>query len=411
MKTTPGKRNFLPRPALVLGLLLALLPHAGEPAGPADGFSFQRLDSAVASGVRRGVYPGAVVVVGRSDTILHARGFGRLSWTGRPATPRPDSTLYDLASLTKIVATTSAALILADQARLDLDMRVVRYLPRFSHPAQAGITVRMLLDHTSGLRSHVEFFRRSDNKEGVIDLLMRELPSRVPGDSAVYSDLNAMLLGLVVESVSGEPLERFVTREVFLPLGMTQTGFLPPASWQSRTAAGYVEGRRTVAGTVQDRNARSLGGVAGHAGLFATARDLARYAQWWLHAGDAGETRLVSKESMQSFLERRPGAGSRLLGWDSPDSLAEFPSVFGRLLSQSAFGHTGWTGTQIWVDPREDLFVVLLTNRSLNPRVTRSIRDLRAIRARVADAAVEGARAQCLARHTQPQERLSCGQR
>jgi CubicO group peptidase (beta-lactamase class C family) len=146
---------------------------------------------------------------------------------------------------------------------------------------------------------------------------------------------------------------------------------------------------------VHDRNARDVGGVAGHAGLFSTAGDLARYAQWWLREGTIEGRPLVSPGIMPSFLEHRTASGTRLLGWDSPDLTLAGGSAFGTLLSPSAYGHTGWTGTQLWIDPEKDLFVVLLTNRSLNPRVGRSLRDLRLVRAQVADAAVAGAYSAC----------------
>jgi CubicO group peptidase (beta-lactamase class C family) len=378
--------------ALTLALGLVVIPLA-RPELPAAAFA--DLDAAISAGVNRGVYPGAVVIVGRGNSILHARGFGRLSWTAGARSPSPDSTLYDLASLTKVVATAGAALLLVDRGRLDLDAPVSRYLTRFNRPAQRQITVRMLLDHTSGLRPYVEFYKQASTPAGIISLVLREEPVRPPGESAVYSDINAMLLSLVIEGIAGESLDRFSRRELFEPLGMTQTVFRPSASQRRRAAPSYSDRRRTIAGVVHDRNARDLGGVAGHAGLFSTAADLARFAQWWLRDGQVGDTRLVSSRVMQSFLERNDASGTRLLGWDSPDPEVEGGSVFGTMLSNSAFGHTGWTGTQLWIDPDKDLFVVLLTNRSLNPRVGRSLRDLRLVRAQVADAAVQGAYTAC----------------
>lgn len=385
-------------PVLGLAIGLLFLP-AGRSAHPPKAFA--DLDAAIAGGITRGVYPGAVVIVGRSTGILHARGFGHLSWSSSSRQPSPDSTLYDLASLTKVVATTSAAMLLVDRGRLDLDRPVSAYLRRFSRPAQQGITVKMLLDHTSGLKPYVEFYKRSTTPAGMASLILREEPVRTPGISAVYSDINAMLLSMVIESITGESLDRFVRREVFGPLGMGETGFNPSPSRRRRAAPSYADRHRTVAGLVHDRNARDLGGVAGHAGLFSTASDLARYAQWWLREGTtpSGGT-LVAPAVLRSFLTRNPASGTRLLGWDSPDPEVEGGSVFGSMLSAAAYGHTGWTGTQVWVDPEKDLFVVLLTNRSLNPRVGRSLRDLRLVRAQVADAAVTGAFTACQSQHS-----------
>jgi CubicO group peptidase (beta-lactamase class C family) len=258
----------------------------------------------------------------------------------------------------------------------------------------------MLLDHTSGLKPYVEFYKRSSTRAGIVSLILREEPVRVPGQSAVYSDINAMLLGLVVEGIAGESLDRFIRRELYSPLGMSETGFNPSSGRQRRAAPSYSDRHRTIAGVVHDRNARDLGGVAGHAGLFSTAADLARFAQWWLSEGRAAGRQLVAPEVLRVFLEPGGTGGSRLLGWDSPDPSVEGGSAFGSLLSPSAYGHTGWTGTQIWIDPGKDLFVVLLTNRSLNPRVGRSLRDLRIVRAQVADAAVNGAYSTCHAQHS-----------
>ena len=379
---------------LALGLLLVPGSRLTSPAK-----AFADLDAAIESGVSRGVYPGAVVIVGRRDSILHARGFGRISWTTNRR-PSADSTLYDLASLTKVVATTSAALILVDRGKLELDAPVSRYLSRFNRASQRPITVRMLLDHTSGLKPYAEFYRRSRTRAGIMNLVLREEPVRLPGQTAVYSDINAMLLCLVIEQAAGESLDRFVRRELFTPLRMKETGFNPVESRRRRAAPSYSDRRRTVAGVVHDRNARDLGGVAGHAGLFSTASDLARFAQWWLGEGAVGDSQLVNPGILRSFLEHRMTSGTRLLGWDSPDLSVEGGSAFGSLLSPSAYGHTGWTGTQIWIDPEKDLFVVLLTNRSLNPRVGRSLRDLRVVRAQVADAAVAGAYSSCQAQHS-----------
>lgn len=376
---------------LALGLLFLPAARLGPPPK-----AFADLDAVIASGVTRGVYPGAVVIVGRSNAILHARGFGQLSWTGGSRLPSPDSTLYDLASLTKVVATTSAAMLLVDRGRLELDQPVSRYLTRFNRPSQRSITVRMLLDHTSGLKPYAAFYKRSSTRAGILGQVLREEPVRTPGESAVYSDINAMLLCMVIESITGESLDRFVRREVFTPLGMTETSFNPSSGRQRRAAPSYADRRRTIAGVVHDRNARDQGGVAGHAGLFSTAADLARFAQWWLNEGEtASGDHLVAPAVLRSFLDHNPASGTRLLGWDSPDPGVEGGSVFGSLLSASAYGHTGWTGTQVWVDPEKDLFVVLLTNRSLNPRVGRSLRDLRLVRAQVADAAVTGAFTDC----------------
>lgn len=377
-------------PAVVL-LAVAAIPAAGQ-VRPGD---FERLDRAIEDGIHRGVYPGAVVVVGRRDTILYARGYGHFTWSHRSAVPSADSSLFDLASLTKVVATTSAILLLVDRGRVDLDAPVSRYLTRFHGQGRDAVTVGMLLRHTSGLRSYVPFYRTAKTRDRVLNLLYSERPIIPPGSAAVYSDLNAMLLGLVVEQVAGEPLDRFVAREVFAPLGMTETRFRPPSSLRRRCVPSSIYRGQPVSCVVNDQNAAALGGVAGHAGLFSTAADLARYVRWWLARGRAGEVALVRPVTMNRFLVRSPEGGSRLLGWDTPGDVSEPPSAYGDRLSEAAFGHTGWTGTQIWLDPARDLFVVFLTNRSYDPHVSRSLTRIKSVRAAVADAAVAETAAPC----------------
>ncbi len=249
----------------------------------------------------------------------------------------------------------------------------------------------MLLDHTSGLHSYVPYFRLTRTRADAIARLLKEELRRVPGDSAVYSDLNAMLLGLVLERASGLPLDSLVAREVTGPLGMHSTLFRPPRSLHPRTAPTGVYRGTPMAGQVNDPNAAHLGGVAGHAGLFSTGADLARFAQAWLAEGATRPARWARAETVRRFLGRTPASGTRLLGWDTRDStLAEKGelSVFGDLVSRDAYGHTGWTGTKLWIDPANDLFLVFLTNRSFDPRGSESIVQLREVRAALSDATV-----------------------
>jgi len=387
------------RTALVLGVLIAGAAVAARPARAAVERdtttaaerkpNFSAVDAAVLRGIRKGVFPGAVVVIGTRDRILHAQRYGRLTWSRRSPQPRSDSTLWDLASLTKVIGTTGAAMRLVDAGLLELDAPVERYVAGFSGGGREHVTVRMLLNHTSGLRPYLPFFRTASTRdEAVRQLIMDPLP-RPPGVAAVYSDLNAILMGLVIESAAGAPLDSVVMREVLKPLGMRQTMFRPPTKLYRRTAPSASFRGEPVTGLVSDRNAVVFGGVAGHAGLFGTGRDLARYAQAWLRLGRRADgTEWVKAETMREFLTPATNAGSRLLGWDSPDPTYDEPtSVFGRLLSPLAFGHTGWTGTELWVDPARDLFVVFLTNRSFDPKARNSIIALRDVRASVSDAA------------------------
>jgi CubicO group peptidase (beta-lactamase class C family) len=329
-----------------------------------------------------------VVVIGRSDSLLYARGYGHFTWSNASPVPSPDSSFWDIASITKVVGTMSAVMRLVDAGRLDLDAPVRRYLPQFSGGLKDRVTVRMLLDHTSGLRSYSPFFKHTRTRAGALALLYAERPNRRPGDLAVYSDLNAMFLGLIVESVAKMPLDRFVAREVFEPLEMQQTTYHPSATVRRRTVPSALWRGHPVQGQVNDQNAVIFGGAAGHAGIFATGMDLARYAQVWLRGGAGPGGQWVSPLTLKQFLTRGANSGPRLLGWDTPELNLDGPSVFGTLISDAAYGHTGFTGTELWIDPTRDLFLVFLTNRTFDPKVRDSLHRLREVRAELSDAAI-----------------------
>jgi CubicO group peptidase (beta-lactamase class C family) len=356
---------------------------------PAAAQTFAQVDEAAFDGIREGLYPGAVVVIGRRDSILYARGYGHFTWNPASRVPEPDSTLWDLASITKVVATAASTMRLVDQGKLDLEAPVGRYLPRFSGGLKKQVTVRMLLDHTSGLKSYEPIYRRAGrSRSRMIKLLYAQPLVRPPGDSAAYSDLNAMLLGLVIESVSRTSLDRFADVEVFDPLGMEQTRYRVTARLKRRTVPSGIWRGEPVPGDVNDQNAAAFGGVAGHAGVFSTAMDLARFAQVWLRDGMGPNGPWVSPVTLRQFLTRGPRSGTRLLGWDSPELNGEEPSIYGTLISQSAYGHTGFTGTELWIDPTHDLFLVFLTNRTFDPKARDSLKGLKALRTEISDAAI-----------------------
>ena len=343
------------------------------------------IDQAVRDGVHRGVFPGAVVVVGTRDTILLATGYGHLGWSARGPVPDPDSTLYDLASLTKVVATTPAIMVLVQAGKVQLDRPVQDYLPDFRGPGKERVTVRDLLSHTSGLRADIPLYKDAADPAAARRLVMDEPLRWPPGRRVVYSDLNAMLLGWIVEAVSGGPLDRFVREQVFAPAGMGQTRYLPPRALWHRTAPVGTWRGTPVVGRVYDRNAARLGGVSGHAGLYSTGSDLARYAQIWLRGGLTARCRPRFRPGTVALFTRR-AAGARALGWELRDTTSSANT--GTLMSPATYGHTGYTGTSLWIDPQRGLFVVLLTNRVDAPRVRRSITRLKAIRGLVADGAV-----------------------
>jgi len=344
-----------------------------------------RIDSAIASGIEAGSYPGAVVVIGTRDTVLLARGYGNFSWSLESQVPDVDSTVWDLASLTKVVATTPSIMRLADQGSLDLDEAVQTYLPGFVGEGKEEVTVRQLLEHRSGLRAFLPLNDRAETSEEAKQLVLTEPLRWPPGTRVEYSDLNAMLLGWIVESITGMSLAEFSEAAVFTELGMTQTRFRPPRTILSRMAPVGLWRGHVIAGELHDQNAVRLGGVSGHAGLYSTGSDLVKYAQLYLSAGrDRGGREFFPASTVREFIER--GAGNRALGWEVRDTTDEANT--GRLLSRRSFGHGGYTGTSIWIDPERDLFVIILTNRVFAPRTRRSITVLKAVRGAVADAAV-----------------------
>ena len=375
---------------MVVALVL-VLAQGSVTAGRDPGVSPPVFDSAVWDGIRQGVYPGAALVVGRHDTILFANGYGRLTWSATSPAVSVDSTFWDLASLTKVVATTPSLMLLVERGTVVLDTPVVRYIPEFHSPGTASITVRRLLTHTSGLRSTLPLREASDSA-AALRMVLTTVPVSPPGSRMVYSDLNAILLGEIVRRVSGAPLDVFATREVFAPLGLDQEMmFRPPRRLERRTAPTGLWHGHPVAGVVNDPSAAKLGGVAGHAGLFATAHALARYAQFMLNEGAfPGRSRILKKETVHQFTQiavpARRGVSARTLGWEALPTGEETSSA-GTLFGPRSYGHTGWTGTSLWIDPDRDLFVLLLTNRAYDPRVRGSFTKLKDVRGRVADAA------------------------
>lgn len=370
-----------------LHLLTAVYLLSGGTA-PAQAQSIAEIDAIVRLGIKQGIYPGAVVVIGRRDSVLYARGYGHFTWDPASSVPSPDSTFWDIASITKVMGTTSAAMRLVDAGLLRLDRPVREYLPRFTAGAKKQVTVRMLLDHTSGLRAYVPFFKQARTRDAAISLLYSEQLIREPGEKAVYSDLNAILLGLLLESVSGMPLERLVAREVFEPLALSGSAYRLSAQARRRTVPTAVWRGHPVQGQVNDPNAVVFGGAAGHAGIFSTGMDLARYAQVWLRNGQGPGGQWVSPATIRRFLTRGANSGPRLLGWDTPELDGKQPSLFGTLISPSSYGHTGFTGTELWIDPAHNLFLVFLTNGTFDPRARNSHHALRTVRTSLSDAAI-----------------------
>ena len=375
--------------ATLSALAIAFAPSDGLPARPAAsvGMSAARLetiDRIVRRGITAGGYPGASVVVGRNGYSVFEKGYGRLGWTTGSAAVVPDESVYDLASLTKVVGTATAAMILYDEGRLELDAPVSKYLPAFSGGAKDLVTVRQLLTHTSGLPAGRDLRRLATSSWEARQLVIGTPLACNPGRCLVYSDLGADVLGFTIESITGQGLDAFLDERVFAPLGMSDTHFRPEAAMRDRIAPTEVSSPRGYAlrGEVHDENAWALGGVAGHAGLFSTAADLSLFAQMMLNRGTLNGVRIVSDSAVARFTAR--ATGTRALGWDTSDG----EGSAGVHMGERAYGHTGFTGTSLWIDPDRDLFVILLTNRVHAARARRPAKVIADVRADLADAAV-----------------------
>lgn len=336
-------------------------PAHAEAAVPPTYVAAARLaaiDHVVDLGLEASGFAGMSVIVGRSDTLLWRRGYGGLTWGQDAPRVNADRTIYDLASLTKVVATTTAIMVLYDRGKLHLDDPASKYLPELRDGSKRRITIRELLEHRSGFPAGRDLAEARTPREA--RRLVLETPLvYAPGTRQIYSDLGADILGFVVEKVSGEPLDVFARRNIFAPLGMKLTMFRPGAKLRYRIAPTERLSSRghELRGEVHDPSAYAMGGVAGHAGLFASAGDLAIFARMMLRGGSYHGVRIVSDSAIALFTRR--SAGTRALGWETCAGGASC----GQHMGERAFGHTGFTGTSIWMDPDRDLFVIVLSNR------------------------------------------------
>jgi CubicO group peptidase (beta-lactamase class C family) len=336
-------------------------------------------------------FPGAYAIVGDSRGVLARAGAGRIDWA-RNAPPPDQHTLWDLASLTKVIATTTAAAQLVEQGKIDLDAPVQRYLADWTGAGKERVTVRHLLLHASGLPAFRPYDRQTRNQDSIAALLFGTELERTVGERMVYSDIGAFVLGEIIERVSGEALDAYFARHVARPLALRETMFTPPASLRARVAPTELDTSRggLVRGAVHDERAYYLGGVAAHAGLFGSAHDLARFATMMLRGGALDGARVLEPETIATFtVYADPSFSNRALGWqkrERPDMAFRTGAAWaGEKMSVSAYGHTGFTGTSIGIDPERDLFVILLSNR-VNP--TRNNPRITAVCAAVTDAVV-----------------------
>lgn len=376
--------RFVP---FALLLFAALCPAAEPPAVPLAklnelGFDEAKLagiEEIIATGIAEKKMPGCVVAFGRQGKLAWLKAYGnkRVEWEGEPAEPMTTDTVFDLASLTKPIATATSVMLLVEQGKVKLDEPVATYLPKFADTGdedadkqKRSVTVRHLLVHTAGLIADNPI---GDYEHGVEEARARllKLKLRTPaGENFVYSDVNFLTLGLLIEKVSGQNVHEFSQANIFKPLGMNETTYVPGEALQKRTAPTQRRKDAWMQGEVHDPRAYLLDGIAGHAGLFSTAQDLARYASAMLNRGEYAGTRIMKEDTWQLMTtpnavpaKRNNGEkyeGRRGLGWDMRTG---FSTNAGAGRSQKAFGHGGFTGTVIWIDPEQDWFFIFLSNR------------------------------------------------
>ena len=392
------------RVLLVVSAILTLQGASGvaQSTRPsASGVDLKRLEmieSLIKEDIAAKKLPGAVVLVGRGEKAVWQKAVGNRSL--QPSVePMTLDTIFDMASLTKVVATTTAAMILIEDGKIRLSDRVSTYIPGFERYNKGGITVRHLMTHTAGLRPDVDLAEPWIGYDKAIQLAIEEVPTSAPGERFVYSDIGYFLLGEIIHRVSGQTLDEFTRDRIFKPLGMTETMFKPPASLVSRIAPTELctpfgwpcegEDRKMLRGIVHDPTARRMAGVAGHAGLFSTAADLSIFARMLLNGGTYKGARILSPLAVDRMISPSTplsDRNARGLGWDMDSS---FSSNRGELLPIGSFGHTGWTGTSLWIDPASRMFVIFLSNRN-HPDGKGDVTPLRARVATVAASALTG---------------------
>jgi len=352
----------------VLASRLSMTAVAQVAPGTGPGLSEEQLAplaSLIEEAIRSGQCPGAVALVGHEGKEVYRRAFGNRAVVPEQVPMTPD-TIFDLASLTKVIATTTAMMQLVELGKIRLDDPVVEYWPEFKAYGKEAITVRELLTHFSGLRPDLDLKPEWSGYETALKMILDEQPVAPPGTRFIYSDINFETLGEIVRRVSGQPLDLYCAEHIFKPLGMKDTGFNPAGLLRDRIAPTQYRHGETgpmLWGEVHDPTAYNMGGIAGHAGLFSTADDLAIFAQMLLNGGTSNGVRLLSPLTVEKMTTPQSPPNAMILrglGWDLD---SPFSSNRGELFPIGSYGHTGWTGTSIWIDPVTKTYVILLTNR------------------------------------------------
>lgn len=350
---------------------------------------FSAIDDVISRGISDHSFPGAQVLIGNERDILYEKSYGNFTYDDFSRVVTNDC-MFDLASVTKVVATTSAIMKLYDEKKISLTDRVAYYIPEFGNNWKGDITVLNLLVHNSGLVAFVPFYKTYSSKEEVLNAIYNIGLDYPTGSKTIYSDLNAVLLGLIVEKITGMKLDEYCRLEIFEPLGMKSTMFAPDSEYKDRILPTEVDNywrHRALQGEVHDETTAILGGVSGNAGLFSNAGDLYKFMRMMLNKGSFYNTEEAREETefnpdvVSLFVKRYDDAGyqnSRALGWDTkPIQKSSTRIPCGELFSENCFGHTGYTGTSVWCDTDRKLIVILLTNRVYPSRNNSEIRNIR----------------------------------
>ena len=354
---------------LILILNLSLYSQSND-------FQFNAVDKVINKAVEDKSFPGAVVLVWKDGKTIYEKAFG--NYTYDSSSPKiKTNTLFDLASLTKVVATTTAAMICYDRDLFTLDDKVTKYIPEFGVNGKDNITIKNLLIHNSGLPAWKKFYGRDLKYDDVINEIYSSELEYKTGEKTVYSDLGIITLGKIIEKVSGKTLDVFCKDEIFIPLKMNETFYNPDDSLKKLCAPTETDNywrMKTLQGEVHDETSAMLNGVAGHAGLFSTADDLAKLMSVLLNKGKINQKIFIQQSTIELFTKRVSKESTRAIGWDTK---SDSGSSAGKYFSKNSFGHTGYTGTSIWADPDRNLFVVFLTNRVYPTRENTKIQKVR----------------------------------
>ena len=350
------RKNILPLAAVLFVLPTQLL------AGAFHADKLEEMDVAINDAITNHKCPGGVLWL-EHDGEVYKKSYGSRALVP-DREPMTEDTIFDAASLTKVVATTPAIMLLVERGKVKVDERVSVYIPEFTGEGRESVTVRELLTHTSGLPADIETKSDWHGQGEAIKKACAEKLQTPPGTAFKYSDINFILLGEIVQRVSHAPLEVFVQREIYTPLKMTNTGYLPSSEKLPRIAPTEMVDGKPWRGVVHDPTARHMGGVAGHAGLFTTAADLARYARMLLNLGELDGIKIFKPETVKLMTSVQSPAGisaKRGLGWDIDTS---YSGPRGEIFPIGSYGHTGWTGGSLWIDPFSKTFVIFLSNRN-----------------------------------------------